>query len=163
MYILLTSFNWLLASFILPRKRVMLLKIQLITFKIYLSKLSISTVNLSLCLTNKAHRHEGVWKSGCIDPRNFDLGERIPGNPLDSKLVGLQSRSGGRAEEKESCPYQDSNSDPSAVQPVVGCYSDSATPRLSISHIIRNHMIMWHETRKPEYWSDKRRSLLGND
>jgi hypothetical protein len=30
-------------------------------------------VKLSLCLTNEALRHEGVWGSGCIDP-HFDLG-----------------------------------------------------------------------------------------
>jgi hypothetical protein len=31
-------------------------------------------VKLSLCLTNQALRHEGVWGSGCIDPHFFDLG-----------------------------------------------------------------------------------------
>jgi hypothetical protein len=31
-------------------------------------------VELSLCLTIKALRHEGVWKSGCIDQRLLDLG-----------------------------------------------------------------------------------------
>jgi hypothetical protein len=31
-------------------------------------------VNLSLCLTDYALRHEGVWGSGCIDPRFLDLG-----------------------------------------------------------------------------------------
>jgi hypothetical protein len=25
-------------------------------------------VKLSMCLTNEALRHEGVWGSGCIDP-----------------------------------------------------------------------------------------------
>jgi hypothetical protein len=29
---------------------------------------------MSLCLTNKALRHEGVWGNGCIDPRFLDLG-----------------------------------------------------------------------------------------
>jgi hypothetical protein len=28
----------------------------------------------SLCLTNQALRHEGVWGSGCIDPHFLDLG-----------------------------------------------------------------------------------------
>jgi hypothetical protein len=31
-------------------------------------------VNLSLCLTNQALRHEGVRGSGCIDLRILDLG-----------------------------------------------------------------------------------------
>jgi hypothetical protein len=31
---------------------------------------------LSLCLTNQAIRHEGVWGSGCIDLRFLDLGIR---------------------------------------------------------------------------------------
>jgi hypothetical protein len=31
-------------------------------------------VMLSMCLTNKALRHEGVWGSGCIDPHFLDLG-----------------------------------------------------------------------------------------
>jgi hypothetical protein len=33
-----------------------------------------SKVKLSLCLTNQAIRHEGVWGSGCMDPRILDLG-----------------------------------------------------------------------------------------
>jgi hypothetical protein len=43
-------------------------------------------VKLSLCLTNEALRHEGVLRSGCIDPHCLDLGpcrftpgERTPG------------------------------------------------------------------------------------
>jgi hypothetical protein len=31
-------------------------------------------VKLSLCLTNSALRHEGVWGSGCIDLHFLDLG-----------------------------------------------------------------------------------------
>jgi hypothetical protein len=27
----------------------------------------------SLCLINQALRHEGVWGSGCIDPRKYKL------------------------------------------------------------------------------------------
>jgi hypothetical protein len=33
-------------------------------------------VKLPLCLTDYALRHEGVWGSGCIDPRLLDLGNR---------------------------------------------------------------------------------------
>jgi hypothetical protein len=63
-------------------------------------------VTLSLCLTNSALRHEGVWESGCIGPR-FLLGNswRWPVNftprplyswgknsryPLDRRLGGPQ-------------------------------------------------------------------------
>jgi hypothetical protein len=31
-------------------------------------------MKLSLCITNEALRHEGVWRSGCTDPRFLDLG-----------------------------------------------------------------------------------------
>jgi hypothetical protein len=31
-------------------------------------------VKLSVCLTNYALRHEGVWESECIDPYFLDLG-----------------------------------------------------------------------------------------
>jgi hypothetical protein len=34
----------------------------------------VSKVKLSLCFTNQALRHEGVWGSGCVDPHFLDLG-----------------------------------------------------------------------------------------
>jgi hypothetical protein len=34
----------------------------------------VKKVKLSLCLTNSALSHEGVWGSGCIDPYFLDLG-----------------------------------------------------------------------------------------
>jgi hypothetical protein len=34
-------------------------------------------INLSLCLTNKAVRHESVWGNGCIDPYFLDLGTSL--------------------------------------------------------------------------------------
>jgi hypothetical protein len=34
----------------------------------------VKKVKLSLCLTDYALRHEGVWGSGCIDPNFLDLG-----------------------------------------------------------------------------------------
>jgi hypothetical protein len=64
-------------------------------------------VKLSLCLTNQALRHEGVWWSGCIGPHFLDLGTswrlvvsftrrgKSPRYPLDMRLGGPQSRSGG--------------------------------------------------------------------
>jgi hypothetical protein len=84
-------------------------------------------VKLSLCLTNYAQRHEGLWESRCIDPRILDLGtswcvvsftpRRLnPWYPLDKRLGGPQNRSGRRRE--NYLPYRDSNSDPSVVQAV---------------------------------------------
>jgi hypothetical protein len=74
-------------------------------------------VKLSLCLTNWALRHEGVWGSGCIDPHFLDLGaswrwvvsftprplyprRKSPRYPLDRRLGGPQSRSGRRGADK---------------------------------------------------------------
>jgi hypothetical protein len=77
------------------------------------------TINckLSLCLTNWALRHEGVWGSGCTDPHFFDLGTswrwvvsftprqfyprgKNPRYPLDRRMGGPQCRSGRRGEAK---------------------------------------------------------------
>jgi hypothetical protein len=38
------------------------------------TRLFFEHVKLSLCLTNAALRHEGVWRSGCIDSHFLDLG-----------------------------------------------------------------------------------------
>jgi hypothetical protein len=38
-----------------------------------LAKIKYKKVKLSLCLTNKALRHEGAWGSGCIDPHFLDF------------------------------------------------------------------------------------------
>jgi hypothetical protein len=51
-----------------------------------------------------------------------------PRYPLDGTLGGPQSRS-GRGE--NSCPYWDSNSDPSVIQPIASPYSDYASPVLN--------------------------------
>jgi hypothetical protein len=88
-------------------------------------------VKLSLCLTNWAPCHEGVWGSGCIEPHFLYLGtiwrwvvsfthrplyprEKSYQCPLDRRLGGPQSRSGRRWE--NSWHYQDSKSDPSLVR-----------------------------------------------
>jgi hypothetical protein len=72
---------------------------------------------MSLCLTNKALRHEGVWGSECIDPRILDLCTswrwvvsftplplyprgKSPRYQLDRILGEPQSPSGRRGEEK---------------------------------------------------------------
>jgi hypothetical protein len=74
-------------------------------------------VTLSLCLTNYALRHEGLWGSGRIDPRFLDLGTswrwmvsltlrpiyprgKRPRYPLDRGLGGPQTWSGRCGEEK---------------------------------------------------------------
>jgi hypothetical protein len=76
-----------------------------------------TVVKLSLCLTNSALRHEGVWGSGCINPNFLDLGTswrwvvsftplplyprgKSPRYPLDRRLGGPQSRSERFGEEK---------------------------------------------------------------
>jgi hypothetical protein len=76
-----------------------------------------NTVKSSLCLSNEALLHEGVWGSGCIDPHFLDLGTswrwvvsftprslyrrgRSPRYPLDRRLSGPQSQSGRFGEEK---------------------------------------------------------------
>jgi hypothetical protein len=68
-------------------------------------------VKLSLCLTNQALRHEGVWGNAYIDLRFLDLGTiwrlavsftpwphyprgKSPRYPSDRRLGGPQSRSG---------------------------------------------------------------------
>jgi hypothetical protein len=72
---------------------------------------------LSLCLTNYTLRHEGVWRTWCIDPHSLDLGiswrwvvsftprplyprGKSPRYPSDRRSDGPQSRSGRCGEEK---------------------------------------------------------------
>jgi hypothetical protein len=74
-------------------------------------------LKLSLCLTNYALRHEGVWGSGCIDPRILYIGTswrlvlnftprplyprgKSPRYPLDRRLGGPQSLPGCCEEKK---------------------------------------------------------------
>jgi hypothetical protein len=35
--------------------------------------LNLDTSHSVVCLTNQALRHEGVWGSGCVDPRKYTL------------------------------------------------------------------------------------------
>jgi hypothetical protein len=104
----------------------------------------------SHCITNWAVRHEGLWGSGCVDPRFLDLGTSLkcvvsitprllyprrksPRYPLDARLGGPQNRSGRRG---ENCwPYLDSNSDSLVVQLVASCYTECAIPTLCCSNI----------------------------
>jgi hypothetical protein len=105
--------------------------------------------NLSLWLTNQALSHEGVWGSGCKDPRLPVLGTSwwvvsfiprplyprgiSPWYPLDRRLGGPQSRSGRSGE--NSWPYRDSNSNLSVFQPVASRYTDWAIPARTRSSI----------------------------
>jgi hypothetical protein len=85
-------------------------------------------VKLSLCLTNKAPRHEGPWGSRFMNPRFLDLGTSwwvvsftlrplyppgwSPRYPFDRRLGEPQNRS---KHGDNSCPYRDSNSDPLVI------------------------------------------------
>jgi hypothetical protein len=110
----------------------------------------IGKVKSFLCLINYALRHEVVWGRGCINPHFLDLGTSWRGvvnftlrplyprgksaqHPLDRRLGGPQSWSGQRGE--NSCPYRDSNYDPSIVQPVSSRYIDCAIPT-SVSYTL---------------------------
>jgi hypothetical protein len=74
-------------------------------------------VEIKFVLISQALRHEGVWRSGCIDPHIHDLGTswnsivtftslsfyargKTTQYPLDRRLCKPQNRSGRRGEEK---------------------------------------------------------------
>jgi hypothetical protein len=61
-------------------------------------------------------------------PRPLYPRGKSPRYPLDRRLGGTQSRSGRFGEQNILWPCQDSNSDPSIVQPVAGSYTDWAIP-----------------------------------
>jgi hypothetical protein len=75
-------------------------------------------------------------------PRQLYPRGKSPRYPLD-RFGGPQRQSGRRGEEKNSWPYQDSNSDPSVVQPVSSSYTDYAIPTSNCDRIsiIRNGWI----------------------
>jgi hypothetical protein len=98
----------------------------------------------SLYLTNYTRR-EGVWGSGCIDPRFLDLDTswrwvvglttlplhprgKSPRYPLDMRLGGPQNRYGPRKEEKILDTTGTRTLTPSAVQPVASRYTDYVIP-----------------------------------
>jgi hypothetical protein len=110
-------------------------------------------VKLSLCSTNYALYHEGVWGSGCVYPHFLDFGTswrwvvsftsrplyppvKSSRYPLDRRLGESQSRAGRR--EENSWPYRESNSDTSVVQPVASRYTDDATQPLTRDNINTN-------------------------
>jgi hypothetical protein len=61
-------------------------------------------------------------------PRSLCSGAKGSGYPLDRKLGETQNRSGRRGEEKNTCPYRNSKSDPSAVHPIASCYTECDIP-----------------------------------
>jgi hypothetical protein len=91
--------------------------------------------------------HEGVWGSGCIDPRFLELGiswrwvVSFTPRPLyprgKNPRVPIRYEAGWAPEpvwtiwrSENSCPHRYSNSDPSVVHPVSSLYTDWAIPAL---------------------------------
>jgi hypothetical protein len=66
----------------------------------------------------------GEWSASRLD--RFTPRERASGAHWIRRLGGPQSQSGRRGEQKILAPTGDSNSDPSAVQPVANHYTDYA-------------------------------------
>jgi hypothetical protein len=116
-------------------------------------------LKLSLCLTNYALLHEGVWGSGCIDPHFLDLGiswewsvsrrgcfttgKRAPGIHWIGGWV--DSKAGLNNVEKKICPYRDLNCDPAVAvgQPVASHYTDYASPAPNQCHICLQITTCW--------------------
>jgi hypothetical protein len=111
-----------------------------------------SEVKLSLCLTNKALRHEGVWGSGCIAPTflisaliggewsashpgRFTPGERAPGTHWIGGWVG--PRFGLDDVKKRKFLTL-----PSAVQPVASRYTDCAIPGMEMSRKVYIRLVV---------------------
>jgi hypothetical protein len=93
-------------------------------------------VKLSMCLTNYALLHEGVWGSGCTDPHFLDLVTSwrwvvsvthpplYPRDQLDRKQCPVPIWTTWRSE--NSCPHWGSNSDPRVDQAVASRCTDCA-------------------------------------
>jgi hypothetical protein len=90
-------------------------------------------VKLSLCLTNYALCHEGIWGSGCIDAHFHDLGTTwrwvvsFTPQPLYPGTYWIRGWMDPRAglddmKKRKFLILPDSNSYPSVVQPVASCY-----------------------------------------
>jgi hypothetical protein len=79
-----------------------------------------------------------MGEGGCIDPCILDLGTSwsgqlhtlasLPPVPIQQDVGWAPEPEGTMWKGEKSCPYQDWNSDPSAVQPVASCYTDCAIP-----------------------------------
>jgi hypothetical protein len=104
-------------------------------------KICVKKVKLSLCLNNNALRHEGVWRSGCIDPRILDLDTswrwvvcfthysgKEPHYPLNRRLRRPQNRSWWCGKNKILAHTGTRTPTPQVVQSVACRYTDCATP-----------------------------------
>jgi hypothetical protein len=95
-------------------------------------------IKLSLCLTNKALRHEDLWGSGCTNQRPLDLGTswrlvitftrrplysrgKSPWYWLDKRHGGPQSRPGICRRKKNLALTRTWNQTPSAVSFYTDC------------------------------------------
>jgi hypothetical protein len=121
-------------------------------------------VKLSLCLTNQAQRHEGVWGSGYINPRVLDLGtswrwvvsftprplyrgERAPdthwiGGWVDPR-VGLDE-----IEKWKFLTLPGLELRPSLVQPIASHYTDCSIP----AHGWKDNIKMCWKGRSVRVW-----------
>jgi hypothetical protein len=101
-------------------------------------------VKLSLCLSNYALCHAGIWGSECTDPHFLDLGtswswvvsftprllyprERAP-STLRYEVGWTPEQVWTTWRRENSWSYRDLNSDPSVVQPVASRYTDCTIP-----------------------------------
>jgi hypothetical protein len=95
-----------------------------------------------MCLTNSVLEIEDAWGSGCMDPNILDLGctwrslvsftlgrftpgKRAPVTRWIGGWVGPRTVLDDVGKRKMRAPCRNSNSDPSAHQPVAGRYTDS--------------------------------------
>jgi hypothetical protein len=95
----------------------------------------IRKAKLSVCLTNYALCNEGVWGSGCINPRFLDLSTiwwvvsfkprplKEPRYQLNRRLGGPQRRSGWYGEVKILGPIGTRTPTSPVVQPAVNRYT----------------------------------------
>jgi hypothetical protein len=84
------------------------------------------------CMGEWMYRSTFSWPRHYFGVVRFKPRSLYPRYPLDRRLGGPQNRSG---HEENSCPYRDSNPDPSVVQPVSQslywlCYPGFRTPRI---------------------------------
>jgi hypothetical protein len=91
---------------------------------------------------------KGVWGSGCIDPRILDLGTsyrcgqlhapaalspgKEPSVPIGQTAGWVPEPVWKTWRREKSCPYRDSKSDPSVVQPVASHYTAAYLPRCEV-------------------------------
>jgi hypothetical protein len=124
-------------------------------------------VKLSMCLTNQALCHEGIWGSGCIDPHILDPGTSWRWvvsftlwllYPVGKEPPAPTGKEAGwglepvwlRWRREKSGPYWDSISDPSVVQPVASRYTNCNIPALDDRTLFSEN---WSISSKAEMWT----------